>query len=216
MPGSLYLVRLGYQQKSAGFQSSQILIGQWCAGWHPENLLHMCQFQGQQMRSVPTSSGYAIFLTCAGTNRSRNRSMVAMRTTMHDTVWRWQCRWWSPREMAMKLQPDKVTQVIHRWGAGIMVWGLVICTCLGLRVPRVFFQQGLYEHIPHQNKNAKLAVSSDSRELNLSKSQDNPVQQHDDIDKARMGSLCNDKQCMDLWHPYMSSAKALKNQTPLQ
>ena len=76
------------------------------------------------------------------------------------------------------------------------------------------FQQELYEHIPHQDKNAILAVSSDSRELNLSKSQDNPLQQHDDIDKARVGSLFNGKQCMDLWHPDMSSAKALENQTP--
>ena len=76
------------------------------------------------------------------------------------------------------------------------------------------FQQELYEHIPHQDKNAILAVSSDSRELNLSKSQDNPLQQHDDIDKAVWGSLFNGKQCMDLWHPDMSSAKALENQTP--
>jgi hypothetical protein len=76
------------------------------------------------------------------------------------------------------------------------------------------FQQELYEHIPHQDKNAILAVSRDSRELNLSKSQDNPLQQHDAIDKARVGSLFNGKQCMDLWHPDMSSAKALENQTP--
>ena len=74
------------------------------------------------------------------------------------------------------------TSIVKRGGV------LVICASLGLRVPRVFFQQELYEHIPHQNKNAILAVSSGSREPNLSKSQDKPIQQHDDIDKACVGS----------------------------
>ena len=80
-----------------------------------------------------------------------------------------------------------------RWTAGDChpsdgAESMVICASLGLRLPRVFFQQELYEHIPHQNKNAILAVSSGSREQNLSKSQDKPIQQHDDIDKACVGS----------------------------
>ena len=32
--------------------------------------------------------------------------------------------------------------------------------------------------------------------------------------KPTWRSLSNDKQCMDIWHPDMSSAKALENQTP--
>ena len=102
-PAAPYLVRPGMpseeRQLSPGERSRSREIGQWCAGWHPAKLIHMagtCVWS--RWGQCQANSGCAIFLTTAGTNSSRNHS-----------VWRWQCRWWSP-EIGKLRSSDKKSQ----------------------------------------------------------------------------------------------------------